>query len=558
MAVPAGGIPSEIQSGDTIHTRGGQGVDFLTGAFIKSVTVAVDETSATIVYQDASGVEQTIVWEPPGGSVDSGELDRLKALFAKHDEVTEVYDTTIIGRDLFGGPVGAGGIRWIDWFNGRLFGISNTHANGVILPNYPDGGAARDGVHWYFLDERALVVYNANLQGVLRSMTSIAGIAPTDLSRGVAVDADLAAGELAAHVWILHNDISANTLVVDTIVPAMDGTITASQTFTLPLADINGILGDNYTDLTDFASVRDIAVRGEDLFILFNDLATDGGHNVSAIVVHKIGGTGNSLTLTADSVRAEDVVLDPTSLVEAPGSRMYLADGSDVYCFRERHDGIGFVRNITGEGGPESDEFAKNDLQVDNDQPGAWISGRQKIVSTNPHGVFNFYTQSTYLGRVPQRRRCGLGPPITRYRRMVLGNHASQGAGATLHSKHGQLWEDTNILTLFGTGHQHVWLGVSATELAALLKVNDFDTDFRYVGEVRGDLVQLDNDTYIAGTAEHFQYPVSRLALADEIAEGAAKDALFTYSIAEGHDIDDTSLNSVGRQYLPGGPPRPD
>ena len=85
----------------------------------------------------------------------------------------------------------------------------------------------------------------------------------------------------------------------------------------------------------------------------------------------------------------------------------------------------------------------------------------------------------------------------------------------------------------------------------ALLKINDFDTDFRYVGEVRGDLVQLDNDTYIAGTAEFFQYPVSRLALADEIAEGAAKDALFRYNIATGHDIDDTSTNPwEGNIYL--------
>ena len=37
MATPAGGIPSEVQGGDTVHLAGGMSVAYLTGAFIKSV-----------------------------------------------------------------------------------------------------------------------------------------------------------------------------------------------------------------------------------------------------------------------------------------------------------------------------------------------------------------------------------------------------------------------------------------------------------------------------------------------------------------------------------------
>ena len=55
MAVPAGGTPSEVQTGDTIHFAGGIAVDYLTGAFIKSL----DPATGAVVWQDSAGVEQT-------------------------------------------------------------------------------------------------------------------------------------------------------------------------------------------------------------------------------------------------------------------------------------------------------------------------------------------------------------------------------------------------------------------------------------------------------------------------------------------------------------------
>ena len=61
MAIPAGGIPSEVQTGDTVHVRGGQHVDFLTGTFVKAVSES--SGTVTVVYQDSAvRVEQTVAY----------------------------------------------------------------------------------------------------------------------------------------------------------------------------------------------------------------------------------------------------------------------------------------------------------------------------------------------------------------------------------------------------------------------------------------------------------------------------------------------------------------
>ena len=423
-----------------------------------------------------------------------------------------------------------------------LYGVSATHANTRVLPVHPDGGATRDGSHWYLIRDTDLDVFNANLQGVIRSSSALTGRDAGDISLGMATDADLESG-LASHVWIMHYDVSEDELAITTVIPDAFGLVSPGQVFVRTLAQINTLLGDDFVDLTDLTAARDIAVRGSQLFILFDDLETSLGLFVSAIAVFTIGGSGNALTIDPNSVRTENVTLNPTSLVEAPGGFLYLADGSDVYRFREGLTGIGVVRNVTELGGPTSSEYTRNDLQVDNDGPAAWISGRLKIVATNPLGVFNFYAQSTYLGEYPNDAAADTAHPLpnvgewywetTHHKARVQRFIAFQGQllGRRQHS-------------------DSVWYGPSARlpgsqryRVGRTLKVNDFNTDFRYVGEVRGDLVQLDNDSYVAGTGEYFQYPVSRIALAHEIAEGAAKDTLFTYNIAEGHDIDDTSTN---------------
>ena len=103
------------------------------------------------------------------------DIERLKGQAGQHSELTEIFDSTILGRDLFGGAVGASGILWVDWFNATLFGVSATHANNRVLPVHPDGGATRDGEHWYLIRDTDLDVFNANLQGVIRSSSALTG-----------------------------------------------------------------------------------------------------------------------------------------------------------------------------------------------------------------------------------------------------------------------------------------------------------------------------------------------------------------------------------------------
>ena len=67
MAVAAGGTPSEIQTGDTVHFAGGQSVDFLTGSFIKSVSA-----NGLVTYQDSVGVEDTIQLALGGATITEG------------------------------------------------------------------------------------------------------------------------------------------------------------------------------------------------------------------------------------------------------------------------------------------------------------------------------------------------------------------------------------------------------------------------------------------------------------------------------------------------------
>ena len=65
MAIPAGGIPSEVQTGDTVHVAGGQSADYLTGPFVKSHSES--SGTVTVVYQDSAGAEQTVAYTSGGG-----------------------------------------------------------------------------------------------------------------------------------------------------------------------------------------------------------------------------------------------------------------------------------------------------------------------------------------------------------------------------------------------------------------------------------------------------------------------------------------------------------
>ena len=434
----------------------------------------------------------------------TADIERLKSQGAEHDEVTEVYEETILGSDVFGRGVGSSGILWIDWFNDQLYGVSATHANGLQLPVHPDGGAARDGTHWYLLRGTELDVFNANLQGFVRSSTTL--LAAGDIARGLATDADLTTG-LATELWLMFYDASADGLAISTITPAADGSVALAQSFAVTLAEINILLGASFVELVDLTAARDIAVRGSALYILFDDLETTGGHFVSAILVYDIGGSGTALTLTASAVRAEDTTIHPSSLVEAPGGFLYLADGKDVYRFRERHTGIGFVRNVTGQGGPESDEHTQNDIQVDNDQPAAWMGSRLKIAGTNPRGVFNEYTRGNYLGEFPDDHSAFIGSPNLDVGDWFWETTHHKSRQWTSEAFSGDFWEDRRTELLLG--NLHYWLGKSNSSLEALLRINGFDSTLRYVSAINDDLLQLDNDTWVAGSRGAFRVPVA-------------------------------------------------
>ena len=86
MAVPAGGTPTEVQSGDTVHFRGGMAVDFLTGTFIKSINAATRE----VTYQDANGMEQTATLTG-GGALSNFDTAQLAKVPGLDNAIPDIY-----------------------------------------------------------------------------------------------------------------------------------------------------------------------------------------------------------------------------------------------------------------------------------------------------------------------------------------------------------------------------------------------------------------------------------------------------------------------------------
>ena len=87
MAVPAGGIPSESQTGDTIHLRGGQSVDFLTGTFVKSINAA----TRVVTYQDANGMEQTATLTGGGGALSDFDTAQIAKVPGLDNAIPDIY-----------------------------------------------------------------------------------------------------------------------------------------------------------------------------------------------------------------------------------------------------------------------------------------------------------------------------------------------------------------------------------------------------------------------------------------------------------------------------------
>ena len=89
----------------------------------------------------------------------------------------------------------------------------------------------------------------------------------------------------------------------------------------------------------------------------------------------------------------------------------------------------------------------------------AWISGRQKITATPPFGTFDDYSQSTFLGEFADDAAADAGTSFVEIGQWYYEttHHKARWWAFIAHT--GLYWEDVPILTLFGTGHEHVWLG---------------------------------------------------------------------------------------------------
>ncbi len=63
MAIPAGGTPSEVQTGDTVHIRGGMDIGYLTGRFVKQVS-----STGLVTHQNAmTGADDNVQINGIGG-----------------------------------------------------------------------------------------------------------------------------------------------------------------------------------------------------------------------------------------------------------------------------------------------------------------------------------------------------------------------------------------------------------------------------------------------------------------------------------------------------------
>ena len=67
MATPASSTSLHL-SGNIVFLAGGMAVDSLTGLFLKSADISLDNATLTIIFQDADGVLQSLSWTPPTGS----------------------------------------------------------------------------------------------------------------------------------------------------------------------------------------------------------------------------------------------------------------------------------------------------------------------------------------------------------------------------------------------------------------------------------------------------------------------------------------------------------
>ena len=234
-------------------------------------------------------------------------------------------------------------VEWMDWFDGDLYLISPAHANSEPLGYYPNGGATRDGLHWYFAQDRYLRshdVTDPDSTALVEAEWQAEGA--TERSYGLAVDSEYAGTSVADTLWQLITDGDDIQIVSRT--PSTVGAMVASQVFDVSTGDVNTALGTDFDDLaavsndgSDRLGAIDIGVRGSDLFLLIHAELTEGSHTVPIVLPFTIDGTGDAKTLTVDgdSKRIVTAVGEVKSFVEGDNNDLYVCNEDIVYEFEE-------------------------------------------------------------------------------------------------------------------------------------------------------------------------------------------------------------------------------
>ena len=163
------------------------------------------------------------------------------------------------------------------------------------------------------------------------------------------------------------------------------------------------------------------------------------------------------------------------------------------------------IVDITLTGLPTADANAKDHIYVNYEIPTAYMIHEFLEGGTPPTGFFNDFTATLFNGEWPSNAEAivGNGGPFA-VGEWYWNTTDRQAYRYDQVSAINRLFVHISMETLLGVGH--LWLQHGEFESELLIRIDEFDMATIYVGEVRGNLIQLDNTTYTAGSNEHTSY----------------------------------------------------
>ena len=163
------------------------------------------------------------------------------------------------------------------------------------------------------------------------------------------------------------------------------------------------------------------------------------------------------------------------------------------------------IVDITQTGLPTADANAKNHIWVNYEIPTVYIIHEFLEGGTPPTGTFNDFTNSLFNGEWPSSTEAivGNGGPFA-IGEWYWNTTDRQAYRYDQVSSINRLFVHVSMDTLLGTGY--IWLQHGEFRSELLIRIDEFDSATIYVGEVGGNLIQLDNTTYVGGVNEHTSY----------------------------------------------------